>query len=95
VADTPADVATVDEAALAVARNIVNQIGDVWHELIPSAEWVRVRQETNDECDKFVASLLAAHAARARAAALRSAAHSGYFGTHAQSTLLRLAERNA
>jgi hypothetical protein len=44
--------------ALAVARNIVNQIGDFWAERIPSAEWVPVQQQTNDELDAFAARLI-------------------------------------
>lgn len=44
---------------LAVARNIVNQLGDLWSERIPSPEWVKVRQETNDRADEFVLRLIA------------------------------------
>jgi hypothetical protein len=44
---------------LAVARNIVNQLGDLWSERIPSPEWVKVRQETNDLADEFVIRLIA------------------------------------
>lgn len=44
---------------LAIARNIVNQLGDHFSELIPSTAWVSVRQSTNDELDAFVAGLIA------------------------------------
>lgn len=50
---------TDEREALAIARNIVNQIGDVYHERIPSPDWVQVRQETNDELDAFTARLIA------------------------------------
>ena len=43
---------------LAVARNIVNQIGDLWAEKIPSEKWVPVRQATNDRLDEFTAGLI-------------------------------------
>ncbi|MFF7293193.1 hypothetical protein ACFY9N_11745 [Microbacterium sp. NPDC008134] len=43
---------------IAVARNIVNQIGDLYAERIPSPDWVPVRQRTNDELDAFVARLI-------------------------------------
>lgn len=42
-----------------LARNIINQIGDIYSERIPSDQWVPVRQETNDLLDEFVAGLLA------------------------------------
>jgi len=41
-----------------LARNIINQIGDLWHERIPSPLWVPVRQATNDQLDRWVTSLL-------------------------------------
>lgn len=41
-----------DKIAFA-AYNIVNQIADVYAELIPSDEWVPVRQRTNDELWAF------------------------------------------
>ena len=43
---------------MAVARNIVNQIGDLYAERIPSPDWVPVRQATNDELDAFTARLI-------------------------------------
>lgn len=43
---------------LFVARNIINQIGDLWSEKIPSDLWVPVRQATNDELDTFVLKLI-------------------------------------
>lgn len=45
-------------AEIAAARNIVNQIGDLFHDRIPSGKWVRVRQETNDQLDAFVAGII-------------------------------------
>jgi hypothetical protein len=47
-----------NEDELAIARNIVNQIGDVYAEHIPSPEWVPVRQQTNDKLDAFAALLI-------------------------------------
>lgn len=44
--------------ALWIARNIINQIADVYHERIRSPNWVKVRQETNDELDAFAAKLV-------------------------------------
>lgn len=44
---------------LALARNIVNQIGDLLSERVPSDEWVKARQETNDELDLWVSNLIA------------------------------------
>jgi hypothetical protein len=41
-----------------LAYNIVNQLGDLWHEQIPSDKWVPVRQATNDEADEFVLRIL-------------------------------------
>ena len=41
-----------------LARNIINQIGDLWYEQIPSEKWVPVRQATNDQLDIWVAGLL-------------------------------------
>lgn len=49
---------TEDRKVLAIARNIVNQLGDLWSERIPSEKWVSVRQATNDEADQFVAALI-------------------------------------
>lgn len=43
---------------LFLARNIINQIGDLWHERIPSPLWIPVRQDTNDRLDTWVTSLL-------------------------------------
>jgi hypothetical protein len=43
---------------LFLAQNIINQIGDLWHERIPSPLWVPVRQSTNDELDAWVSGLL-------------------------------------
>lgn len=40
------------------ARNIVNQLGDLYHERIPSKNWVRVRQQTNDMAESFVAKII-------------------------------------
>jgi len=47
-----------DGEVLAIARNIVNQIGELYYERISSPDWVRVRQETNDELDAFAARLI-------------------------------------
>jgi hypothetical protein len=44
-----------------LARNIVNQVADLYHESIPSGRWVKVRQETNDMLDDWVSSLLLEH----------------------------------
>lgn len=41
------------------ARNIVNQLADYYSVLIPSEQWVRVRQMSNDRLDTFVQSLIA------------------------------------
>lgn len=51
--------ATDDE--LMLARNIVNQLGELWCERILSAEWVHVRQATNDLADEFVSGLIHKH----------------------------------
>lgn len=40
------------------AYNIINQLGDLWSDLIPSPDWVAVRQSTNDQADKFVAEII-------------------------------------
>ncbi|WP_217181587.1 hypothetical protein [Streptomyces sp. AC495_CC817] len=53
-----AEISSAQWEPLAVARNIINQIGDIYHERIPSPDWVKTRQETNDELDTFVASLI-------------------------------------
>lgn len=47
-----------DEDVRAIARNIVNQLADTYHERIPHEDWVKVRQETNDMHDDFVTDLL-------------------------------------
>jgi hypothetical protein len=47
-----------NDARLSLARNIINQIGDLYYEEIPSDRWVAVRQSTNARLDQFVASLL-------------------------------------
>jgi hypothetical protein len=51
---SPPDVATITPAppSLNLARNIVNQLGDLW--AVPVAK----RQATNDQADQFVASLI-------------------------------------
>lgn len=41
-----------------VSRNIVNQLADSYMEDIPSDQWVKVRQASNDRLDKFVYELL-------------------------------------
>lgn len=41
-----------------LARNIINQIGDLWSEQIPSPLWVPVRQATNDQLDTWISGLL-------------------------------------
>lgn len=43
-----------------LARNIINQIGDLWAEHMPSEQWVPVRQATNDQLDTWVSSLVRA-----------------------------------
>jgi hypothetical protein len=40
------------------ARNIVNQLGDLYYERIPSKHWVRVRQQTNDMAERFVVKII-------------------------------------
>jgi len=45
-------------SSLDLARNIVNQIADLYSEKIPSVLWVEVRQDTNDELDQFVKRLI-------------------------------------
>ena len=50
-----------EREALFIARNIINQIADRYHERIPSPDWVRVRQETNDELDEFAVRLIAGY----------------------------------
>lgn len=56
--ESPGEPSDARRNAMATARNIVNQIGDLYHERIPSPDWVRVRQETNDEVDAFVTNLI-------------------------------------
>ena len=50
-----------------VAKNIINQLGDLWSERIPSPEWVPMRQSTNDPLDVFVTELIEKHVAAERA----------------------------
>lgn len=52
------DIAGSDRDAFRIARNIINQIGDLYYERIPSPDWVKVRQDTNDELDVFVSGLI-------------------------------------
>jgi hypothetical protein len=46
-------------ARVNAAANIVNQLADMYSELIPSSAWVEVRQMTNDKADKFVSEAIA------------------------------------
>jgi len=55
-----------------LARNIINQIGDLWAEHIPSEQWVPVRQATNDQLDTWVSSLVRAALAAERERADRA-----------------------
>lgn len=54
----------------ATARNIVNQIADFYMAQIPSDEWVKVRQASNDKLDEWVHHLLASKASNSDAFAL-------------------------
>lgn len=52
-----------------IARNIVNQLGDLYMDAIPEgtperAAFVKHRQDTNDQADQFVQRLLRQHAAQ-------------------------------
>ena len=46
------------DKAVGLARNIINQIADLYSEKILSDHWARVRQATNDLLDDFVAGLI-------------------------------------
>ena len=61
-------------AVLVEARNIVNQIGDLYSEKIKSKNWIPVRQSTNDELDLFVAKILVSSGSDIRNAAFEEAA---------------------
>jgi hypothetical protein len=50
----------VSEDGLFEARNIVNQLADLYSERIPSSEWIKVRQSTNDMADQFVLRVMKA-----------------------------------
>lgn len=54
----PRPIETDESHARFKAMNIVNQIGDLYSEMIPSEDWVRVRQATNDRLDAFVTDIL-------------------------------------
>jgi hypothetical protein len=51
---------TSTEETLSKARNIINQIGDLWAEKMPDERWVAMRQATNDELDVWVAEFFRA-----------------------------------
>lgn len=54
----PPDIDPTEVAELAIARNIINQIADVYSDQILHPYWVEVRQRTNDRLDVFVTGLL-------------------------------------
>lgn len=75
-------------AAIDIARNIINQIGDLWAERIPSEDWVKVRQSTNDELDAFAARLIETYQPEVdRVFLVTSGEYSGYSINSVWSTL--------
>lgn len=57
-----------------LAQNIINQIGDLYSEAIPSDEWVPVRQASNDVLDAWVTELLEKRALTIAAQVIRQKA---------------------